>query len=1081
MIERIIEYCARNRALVLFATAVLLVWAYWAINRIPLDALPDLSDTQVIVYAKWDRPPDIIENQVTYPIVSAMLGAPKVKDIRGFSDYGFSYTYIIFEDGTDVYWARSRVVEYLSRVSGQLPQGVKVELGPDATGLGWVYEYALVDETGAHSLHDLRRFQDWTLKYALQSVKGVSEVASVGGFVKQYQLVLDPGALAVYGIPLSDVVNALKNSNQETGARLLEFSGREYMVTVKGYVRSREDIEDTVIRIVKGTPVRVRDVAKVQLGPDIRRGAAELDGRGEAVGGIVVMRYGENAMTVIDAVKKRLAEVKLPDGVKLVTVYDRSELIDRSIRTLSHTLIEEMAVVAIVIMVFLLHFSSSLVPIITLPIATMLSFIPIYYLGLTSNIMSLGGIAIAIGAMVDASIVVVENAHRKISQWRASNRKVPFDRVLIDAIREVGRPTFFSLIVIAVAFIPIFTLEDVEGRLFRPLAFTKNFAMFFGAILAITLVPAIMLILFREKRFSFRPAPLARIADRLFVGDVHSEHEHPISKALFRIYTPVLHAVLRRPKTVIATAVAVFAVSMPFFFTLGKEFMPPLNEGSILYMPTTLPGISVTEATKLLQLQDRILRTFPEVQSVFGKTGRADTATDPAPYSMMETVVVLKPQKEWRRNERWYSAAVPEFAKGPFRLFWPDIISWDELVKLMNEKLSIPGQINSWTMPIKGRTDMLTTGIRTPVGIKIYGDSLSEIERIGKDIEKRLSSVSGTRSVFSERVTGGYFVNYYIRRDQLARYGLTVSDVQMVLGSAVGGENVSETIEGRERYPINMRYPREIRDSVDKLRSMYIPAPAGGSVQVSQIADIRIETGPGMIRDENGKLSGYVFIDVGDRDLGGYVEEAKRIVHEKVSLPDGYSVKFSGQYEFMERVRQRMLVIIPLTLLLIFVLIRINTGSYVKTFIVLMSVPFSLIGVTWILHLLDYNVSVGVWSGIIALLGVDAETGILMLLYLDLEFNALREKKARFGVEDLKAAIYHGAVLRIRPKFMTILVAIVGLLPIMWAQSYEAGADVMKRIAAPMVGGIIVSFVMELVVYPAVYFLWKKRGLAAGK
>lgn len=1075
MIEKIIEFCARNKTTVIFTTAVMLVWSYWSINNIPLDALPDLSDTQVIVYAKWDRPPDIIENQVTYPIVSAMLGAPKVKDIRGFSDYGFSYTYIIFEDGTDVYWARSRVLEYLSKVQGQLPQGVKVEIGPDATGLGWIYEYALVDESGLHSLHDLRRFQDWTLKFALQSVKGVSEVASIGGFVKQYQVILNPAALTVYGIPLSDVVMALRNSNQEMGARLLEFSGREYMVTIKGYIKNKEDLEDTVVKIMKGVPVRMRDIATVQLGPDIRRGAAELDGRGETVGGIVVMRYGENAMTVIENVKKRLGEVKLPEGVKLVPTYDRSDLIQRSIETLKKNLTEEMMVVALVIIIFLMHFSSSLVPIITLPIATMLSFIPMYYLGLTSNIMSLGGIAIAIGAMVDASIVVVENAHRKISLWKAGDMKEPFERVLINSIKEVGRPTFFSLIVIAVAFIPIFTLEDVEGRLFRPLAFTKNFAMFFGAILAITLVPAIMLIFIRVKRFHFKPAILSHLANMFFVGEIHKESDHPISRRLFKIYTPVLHYVLEKPKTVVAAAVLVFAVTIPFFFTLGKEFMPPLNEGVILYMPTTLPGISVTESTRLLQLQDRILKTFPEVQSVFGKTGRAETATDPAPYSMMETVVVLKPQKDWRRNVRWYSF-LPEFAKGPFRHFWPDIISWDELIKEMEDALKIPGQINSWTMPIKGRTDMLTTGIRTPVGIKIYGDDLKEIERIGKDIEKSLASVPGTRNVFSERVTGGYFVNYYIKRDQLARYGLTISEVQMILSSAIGGENISESVEGRERYPINIRYPRELRDNVEKLEKMYIPLPMGaGTVQVGQIADIRLETGPGMIRDENGKLSGYVFIDVGNRDVGSYVNEAKQIVKDKINVPGGYSLKFSGQYESMERVKDRMIIILPLTLLVIFILIRINTGSYMKTFIVLLAVPFSLIGVTWILHLLDYNVSVGVWSGIIALLGVDAETGILMLLYLDLEHDEMVRTRGKLTLEDLRTAIYHGAVLRIRPKFMTILVAIVGLLPIMWSQSYDAGADVMKRIAAPMVGGILISFIMELVVYPAVYYLWRRR------
>ena len=1075
MIEKIIEWSAKNRFFVFLGVSFMIAWSIWAIINIPLDAVPDLTDTQVIVYTKWDRPPQIVEDQVTYPIVSALLGAPKVKDIRAFSDYGYSYVYIIFEDGTDVYWARSRVLEYMSKVSQQLPSDAKLELGPDATGVGWIYEYALVDESGRHSLDELRTFQDWHLKYALQSVKGVSEVASIGGFVKQYQVVVNPNALQAYNISLSEVVMAVKKANQETGARLLEFSGAEYMVTVRGYIKSKEDIAEAVLKVdANGVPVKIRNIAKVEFGPEIRRGVAELDGKGETVGGIVVMRYKENALNTIERVKEKLKQIQLPDGVKIVPTYDRSELIIRAVDTLKHKLIEEMLVVSLVILIFLLHVPSAIIPIITLPIAALMAFIPMHYMKLTSNVISLGGIAIAIGAMVDAAIVVVENAHKELARWQDEGKKGDYHEVLLNAIKEVARPSFFSLIVIAVAFIPIFSLEGIEGRLFKPLAFTKNFAMFFAAFLAITLDPAIRMLFTRLHNYDFKPKWLASMVNTVLVGKIHSEEKHPVSKFLFKIYGPVVDFVLSKPYWVISSALFVFLATMPFFFQIGKEFMPPLNEGSILYMPTTLPGISVQQANDLLKIHDRILKSFPEVVSVFGKSGRAETSTDPAPFSMMETTVLLKPQNEWRHKDRWYSF-LPDFMEWPFRIIWTDRISWEELTSEMDGKLKLPGQVNAWTMPIKGRTDMLTTGVRTPVGIKIYGDDLKIIEEIGKEIENHITMVKGTRSVFAERTAGGYFVNFDLNRGAIARYGLSVEEVQMNIMAAIGGENVTQTVEGRERFPVNVRYPRELRNDIGKIKRTYIPTPGGAQIPLSQIADIKVETGPGMIRDENGRLTGYVYVDVADRDIGSYVNDAKAMIKKMVTLPPGYSISFSGQYEFMERVKQRMTVVIPLTLFIIFVLLYISTRSYIKTMIILLAVPFSLVGVVWILYILGYNMSIGVWSGIIALLGVDAETGIFMLLYLDLSHDDRKKRGLLNTVDDLKAAIHHGAVKRIRPKMMTAAVLFVGLLPIMWAQSGEIGADVMKRIAAPMVGGIFTSFLMELLVYPAIYFLWKKK------
>ena len=1076
MINKIIEWSAKNRFIVLLIAAFAAAWGIWSISRVPLDAIPDLSDTQVIIYSKWDRPPQIVEDQVTYPIVSALLGAPKVKDVRAFSDYGYSYVYVIFEDGTDVYWARSRVIEYLSKIQNQLPQGVNTQIGPDATGVGWIYEYALVDYSGKNTLEDLRTFQDWHLKYALQSVKGVAEVASVGGFTKQYQVVVNPDALPAYNITISDVVKAVKDSNGSAGAKLLEFSGAEYMVTANGYIGSKSDIENTVVKVdAAGVPVTIKDVAKVRFGPDIRRGVAEFNGEGETVGGIVVMRYNENALSVINAVKEKIKEVRLPEGVKAVTTYDRSELINRSIDTLKSKLIEEMIVVSIVILIFLTHLPSAMIPILLLPIAVIMAFIPMRYMGLTANIMSLGGIAIAIGAMVDAAIVVVENTHKRLARWREQGSIGDYRKVMLDAVKEVAGPSFFSLLVIAVSFIPIFTLESVEGRLFKPLAYTKNFAMFFAAILSITLAPALITIFIRVKKFKIRDTGLGKLINAVFVGEIHSEEKHPVSKFLFKYYGPAVDFVLNRPKQVIIAAIAVMAISLPFFFTLGKEFMPPLNEGSVLYMPTTMPGISIAQASKMLQIQDKILKSFPEVASVFGKAGRADTSTDPAPLSMMETTVQLRPQESWPARGRWYSKIVPGFLKWPFEIFWPERTTWDELIAQMDSAMKIPGLVNAWTMPIKGRTDMLATGIRTPVGIKIYGDSLAEIEDIGRRIETRLNGIKGTRSVFSERTAGGYFINYNIMRKEAARYGISVREIEETIMSAVGGENITETIEGRERFPVNVRYPRDMRDSIEKLKRINIPAMTGGQVQVSQVADITVTTGPGMIRDENGRLCGYVYVDIAGRDIGGYVEEAKKDLAQNLKMPAGYSLVFSGQYEFMERVKDRMGIVLPLTLFIVFMLIYINTKSYVKTFIILLAVPFSLVGAVWALHILGYNMSIGVWCGIIALLGVDAETGIFMLLYLDLAYNEAKNSGLMKTLDDLKAAIHTGAVKRVRPKLMTVMTMFVGLLPIMWAATSEAGADVMKRIAAPMVGGILTSFIMELLVYPAIFLLWKKK------
>ncbi len=1072
MIQRIIEFCARNRILVLMGVIAVSAIALYILGEIRLDALPDLSDTQVIVFSKWDRSPDILEDQVTYPIITALLGAPKVKAIRGFSDFGFSYVYVIFQDGTDMYWARSRVLEYLSKIQPRLPEGVQTELGPDATGVGWVFQYALVDHSGEHSLDELRSYQDWTLRYAIQAVPGVAEVASIGGFVKQYQVTVDPNRLAAFQIPLDEVVNAIRSSNNEVGGRLLEWSGREYMVRGKGYAKSLSDFEQIVVKVGEGgIPVHLGDIARVELGPEIRRGISDLDGNGDAVGGIVVMRHGENALNVINRVKEKIQDLasSLPKGVEIVTTYDRADLITRALETLKHELTIEMIIVSFVILFFLFHIPSAIVPIVTIPVSVLLAFIPLYYMGLTVNIMSLAGIAISIGVLVDGAIVEVENAYNKLYHWQAEGRKGDFHEVRLEALKEVGPSVFFSLLVIAVAFLPIFALVDQEGRLFKPLAYSKNLAMAIAAILAITLDPALRMLFTRMDPFTFRPRWLAWLMTRVFVGKYYAEERHPISRIIFFFYEPACKLVLRFPKTVIFLAAALVVVSLPAYFKLGSEFMPPLNEGSILYMPTTLPGISVTQARELLETQDKVLRAFPEVERVFGKAGRADTSTDPAPFSMMETTVILKPEDEWRSKDQWYSETAPEWLKHFLRRIWPEHISWDELVTEMDKALKIPGTTNAWTMPIKARIDMLSTGVRTPIGIKIFGSDLSEIERIGEELESIVREIPGTRSVFAERVAGGYFVDFEPRREQLARYGLTIEQVQMIISSAIGGENITTTIEGRERYPVNVRYPRELRDDIDHLQRVLVPTPVGAQVPLAQLADIKVLQGPAMLRDENGFLAGYVYVDISGRDIGSYVEEAKRVVTEKLDLKPGYVLQWSGQYENMLRVRERLKLVVPITLALIFILLFANTGSAFKATVVMLAVPFSAIGAVWLFYFLDYNVSIAAWVGMIALMGLDAETGVFMLLFLDLSYEEAKKTGRLKNLKELDAAILHGAVKRARPKMMTVAAAFMGLLPIMWSTS--AGADVMKRIAAPMIGGLATSFILELLVYPAIYKL----------
>ena len=1040
-IERVIEVSSRNRFLVFMLLLFAVAGGVWSLQHTPLDAIPDLSDVQVIVYTDWEgRSPDLVEDQITYPISTRFIAAPKVKFVRGESMFGKSFVYVIFEDGTDIYWARSRVIEYLNSVRGSLPEGVNPVIGPDATGVGWVYEYALVDESGKNNLAELRSFQDWHLRYALESVKGVAEVAPVGGFVRQYQVDLDPNKLVAYGIPLADVVAKIRMSNNDVGGKIFEVSSTEYYVRGRGYIKSLSDLETIPLKVVNGTPVYVKNVGTVHLGSDLRRGVAELDGKGETVGGIVVMRYGENALTVIDGIKKKLKEIEpsLPPGMKIVPTYDRSELIHASIATLREKLIEESIVVALVCLVFLWHVRSALVAIVTLPVAIILSFLPMHWLGLTSNIMSLGGIAIAIGAMVDAAIIMVENAHKYLEHFREKHGRDPDGReraeVIVAAAKSVGRPLFFSLLVITVSFIPVFSLTGQEGRLFKPLAFTKTFAMFFAALLGVTLVPVLMTLLIR--------------------GKITPEIRNPVNRFLIWAYQPFVHFVLRFRWLTIITAALVLAATIYPYRKLGKEFMPPLNEGTILFMPTAVPGMSINEATRILQIQDRLLREIPEVERVFGKAGQSETPTDPAPLSMFETVVSLKPHEQWRAG-----------------------MTWEKILAEMNAKLKTPGMANIFWMPIQTRTEMLTTGFRSVLGVKVFGPDLGVIQDVGVQIEKALTDFPNTRSVFAERTTGGYFLDFTVKREAAARYGLTSGDVNDIVETAIGGKTIATTVEGRERYPISVRYARDFREDLDALKRVLVPTPTGAQVPISVLADIDFRTGPPSIRNENGQLVGFVFVDVTTDDIDGYVTAAAQRVQERVKFPPGYYIQWAGQFEYLKSAEQRLAVVIPFTLLIIFLLIFLNTKSVARTAIVLLAVPFSLVGAFWFLYLLNYNMSVAVWVGLIALAGLDAETGVVMLLYLDHAWDKFAAEGRLRTPADLRAAVIEGAVQRIRPKIMTVCAILFGLLPIMWSPVTQAGADVMKRIAAPMIGGVVTSAVLELLLYPTIYILWRRRHL----
>jgi Cu(I)/Ag(I) efflux system membrane protein CusA/SilA len=1055
MIAKIIEFSARNKFAVFLMMAVAIIWGYWALHNTPLDALPDLSDTQVIIYTEWTgRSPDLVEDQITYPITSTLLAAPKVQAVRGFSYLGSSFIYVIFEEGTDIYWARSRILEYLQAVKNKIPADVNPILGPDATSLGWGFSYAVVDETGGHDLSELRSVQDYLIKLGLESVPGVSQVASIGGFVKQYQITIDPNRLVAYNIPITKVMEAVKKSNRDVEGRVLELSGVEYMIRGRGYVKGLQDLESIAVGASPGgTPIYLKDLARIQLGPEIRRGLAELDGRGEVAGGIVIVRSGENVLNVIERVKEKINRdiaPSLPKGVKIVTTYDRSDLIMRSMSTLKEEIIKLIIAVSVVCLVFLFHFPSALVIILTLPIAILMAFISMYYLGVTSNVMSLSGIAIAIGAMVDAAIIMVENAHKKLEQWEQQGQSGNRVDVIIEAAKEVGPSLFFSLLVITAGFLPVFTLQGQAGRLFKPLAYTKTFAMLFSSFLAVTLTPVLMTLFIR--------------------GKIRSEEKNPISHVLRKVYEPVARFAIRFRKTVIIVALIIMAVTVYPFMKLGSEFMPPLYEGTLFYMPVTVPGASVSEVGTLLQLQDSILKKIPEVAQVFGKAGRAETATDPAPLEMFETVINLKPEDQWRPG-----------------------MTTEKLKDEMNDALTIPGVANSFTMPIKARIDMLATGIRTPVGIKILGPNLEEIEKIGLALEHHLKDIPGTRSVYAERVTTGYFLDIEIKRDEAARYGLTVDDVGEIVQTAIGGMNLTMTVEGRARYPVNIRYPRNLRSDVEQMKRILVPvmmpngvapAPAGPGgmsaaqqitqIPLGQVADFKIVKGPTAIKSEEGLLTAYVYIDFSGRDMGSYVEEAKQKA-STLKIPEGYRLSWSGEYENLTKTHERLKMVIPLTLFIIFILIYLNTRSTVKTMIVLLAVPFSLVGSFWFLYLLNYNMSIAVWVGIIALAGLDAETGVVMLLYLDLAYEKWKKEGLLKTKSDLKDAIMFGAVKRIRPKIMTVSVILAGLVPIMF--SHGTGADVMKRIAAPMVGGVITSTILELMIYPAIYMIWRSREL----
>jgi Cu(I)/Ag(I) efflux system membrane protein CusA/SilA len=1092
MIGWLIDASARFRGLVLFAALALATLGVTAMRNVKLDAIPDLSDPQVIVFTEWmGRSPTLVEDQVTYPLVTSLLGAPHVVDVRGQTMFGMSFVYVVFEEGTDIYWARSRVLEYLNTVKSRLPVDANTRIGPDATGIGWVYQYALVDESGRHDLGQLRALQDFSLRYALTSVPGVAEVASVGGYEQQYQVTVDPIRLRNFNLTVSDVVSAVRNSNNDVGARVLEMSEREYFVRGRGYLTKVEDIEQVVIRAERGTPVLVRDIGHVTMGGDIRRGAADFDGKGETVSGLVVMRYGENALDVIGRIEKKLEELRpmLPEGVKIIPVYNRKDLIERAIETLKHALVEEMIVVALVIILFLLHVRSALLPIISLPLAVVTAFIPMYFLGIPATIMSLGGIAIAIGATVDAEIVMVEAAHKKLEHAPPDLSESERAKLLAEAAREVTPAIFFSLLIIAVSFLPVFGLTGQAGRLFKPLAYTKTFVMLSAALLSVTVAPA--------------------LRDYLIRGKIFTEARHPVSRAIRRVYEPFVHVALHNPKTTVLIGVMALVSALPIAERLGSEFIPPLDEGDLLYMPTTLPNISIEEARTQLKHQDEVLRSFPEVKTVLGKVGRAETPTDPAPLSMIETVVRLKPKDEWRQKkvERWYSGWAPDFLRPALAYVAPEFVhlSREDLIMEMNAKLQIPGFTNAFTQPIRGRVDMLTTGIRTPIGIKVYGTDLGEIERVGTAIERTLHDVSGTRSVLFERSVGGLYVDVIPDRESLARYGLSVAAVNEVIESALGGLPVTTTIEGRNRFSVNVRYAQDFRSSLDAIRDVALPLPGGatasqggdmgapmsgssapssgtvGQIPLGAVADIVVASGPPMIRDEAGLLVGYVYVDIAaDRDVGSYVDDAKVAVEKarksgKISIPPGYYIKWTGQYELLEEMEARMKILIPLALLITIFLLYLQFKNFTEVLIVLLSVPFALIGSVWALWLLDYNLSTAVWVGVIALVGLAAQTGVVMIVYIDHAY----ERRLRAGriqtLEDIIEAHSEGTIQRVRPKLMTVGTMLIGLVPLLFAEG--SGADVMKRIAAPMVGGLVTSAFLTLEIIPVIYTYWRGEQL----
>jgi Cu(I)/Ag(I) efflux system membrane protein CusA/SilA len=1027
MLNRVIEWSLRNQFLMVVALVLATAGGIWAIREMRLDAIPDLSDVQVIVYTKYPgQAPQVVEDQVTYPITSKMLSVPHAKTVRGYSYFGFSFVYVIFDDGTDLYWARSRVLEYLSGLESTLPETATPQLGPDATGVGWAFMYAL--NSPERSLAELRSIQDWYLRYGLVSVEGVAEVASFGGFVRQYQVEVDPLRMRSYGVPLGRIKQAIRDSNTEVGGRLLEISEKEFMVVGRGYIEGVRDLEKIPLKVgAGGTPVLLEDVANVTIGPEIRRGIAEWNGDGETVGGIVVVRDGADTLEVIARVKDRLSELRggLPEDVRIEVGYDRTQLIRESVATLTKTLIEESVIVAIVCMVFLFHFRSAFVAILSIPVSILVSLIVMHLQGLGANVMSLGGIAISIGVLVDAAVVMVENAHKHMEEWRG--RRSHFEIILRSA-QEVGPTLFFTLLVITVSFLPVFTLQAQEGRLFRPLAFTKTYAMAASSLLAVTVVPVLMYWFVR--------------------GRIVSERRHPVSRLLVALYAPVLRWVIQaRWLVVVAAAIVVASILIPLAH-IGSEFMPPLWEGDLLYMPTTFPGISVTKARELLQQTDRIIAEFPEVESVLGKIGRADTATDPAPLTMIESTIRLKPRSEWREG-----------------------MTKERLVSELNRAVQFPGLTNAWIPPIKTRIDMLSTGIKTPVGIKIGGPDLAELERLATEVEALVRDLPGTLSAYAERVMGGNYLDVEVDRDAAARFGLTVGDVHDVIASAIGGMNVSWTVEGLERYPINVRYPRELRDNVADLAEVLVPTPTGSQIPLGQVASLRFRQGPPAIKSEDARPNAWIYVDLVTDDVGGWVETAREVVQRELPLPEGYTVYWSGQYEYMERARARLMVIIPLTLLLVAVILYLNMRSWTKTAIVVMAVPFSLVGAVWLLYLLGYNWSIAVWVGVIALAGLDAEMGVVMLLYLDLAYERFRREGRLVTTDDLAQAVEDGAVQRIRPKMMTVTTTFVALAPILWATGI--GSDVMRRIAAPMVGGIVTSFIGELVVYPAIYFIWR--------